>query len=76
MVIREFTAIYKKRGKRYLAWIEELPGVNTQGNTKREAEANLREAALLILEANRRIASKGGNSLVRRPLRVSIPALI
>ena len=49
---RQFTAIYKKTGKWYLGWIEEIPGVNTQGKTLKETKANLREAILLILETN------------------------
>ena len=50
---RRFTAIYKKSGKWYLGWVEEIPGVNTQGKTLREAKENLKEALLLILETNR-----------------------
>ena len=49
---RQFTAIYKKRGKWYLGWVEEIPGVNTQGRTLKEAKENLKEALLLILETN------------------------
>ena len=41
---RKFTAVYKKSGKWYLGWIEEIPGVNTQGRTLRETRENLREA--------------------------------
>lgn len=46
---RQFTAVYKKDGKWYLGWIEEIPGVNTQGKTLKEAKENLKEALLLIL---------------------------
>jgi len=46
---RQFTAVYKKLGKLYL-WVEEIPGVNTQGKTLKE---NLKEALGLILETNR-----------------------
>ena len=45
-----FTAVYKKRGKWYLGWVEEIPGVNTQGKTLIEAKENLREALTLIYE--------------------------
>jgi predicted RNase H-like HicB family nuclease len=31
-----YTAIYKKSGKYYSAWVEEVPGVNTQGRTKKK----------------------------------------
>lgn len=56
---RQFTAIYKKSGKWYLGWIEEIPGVNTQGKTLKEVKENLKEALLLILETNRIINKKG-----------------
>jgi len=55
---RQFTAIYKKRGKWYLGWVEEIPGVNTQGRTLKEAKENLKEALLLILETNRILNKK------------------
>jgi len=35
---KQFTAIYKKTGKWYLGWIEEIPGVNTQGKTLKETK--------------------------------------
>lgn len=73
MATREFTAIYKKRGRQYVAWIEEIAGVNTQGKTKKEAEANLKEALLLILETNRKLASLDRQSVERRTLRVGVP---
>jgi len=72
MTTREFTAVYKKRGKGYVAWIEELPGVNTQGETRKETEENLKEALLLILDTNRKLGQKSG-SVVREPLRIGVP---
>jgi len=47
---REFTAVYQKRGKWTIAWVEEVPGVNTQGRTFKEAKENLLEALALVLE--------------------------
>jgi predicted RNase H-like HicB family nuclease len=52
----EFTAVYEKRGKWFIAYIEEIPGVNTQGRTLAEARENLKEALTLILKANRELA--------------------
>ena len=71
---REFTAIYKKRNNRYIAWIEEIPGVNTQGKTKQQAKENLKEALLLILDTNRRIAARHSKLIFREPLRIGVPA--
>jgi len=53
---REFTAVIQKKGRWYIAWVEEIPGVNTQGRTLAEARRNLKEALQLILETNRRLA--------------------
>jgi len=52
---REFTAVIEKRGRWYIAYVEEIPGVNTQGRTLAEARENLKEALQLILEENRRL---------------------
>ena len=52
---KTFTALFQKRGKWYVGWVEEIPGVNTQGRTLRAARKNLQEALALILEANREI---------------------
>ena len=64
---RKFTAVYKKSGKWYSGWIEEIPGVNTQGKTLAETKQNLKEALLLILETNRLLSRKTeGKSFVTR----------
>ena len=52
------TAVYKKVKQGYIAWIEEIPGVNTQGATKKETAENLEEALQLILETNRMLSRK------------------
>ncbi|HJY27061.1 MAG TPA: type II toxin-antitoxin system HicB family antitoxin [Pyrinomonadaceae bacterium] len=48
----------------YIAYVAELPGANTQGDTLDEARANLSEAIQLILEAE---SCEGNYSLVRTP---------
>jgi len=60
----KFTAVYKKIGKWYSGWIEEIPGVNTQGKTLVEVKANLREALSLVLETNR-LLNKPRGKVVR-----------
>lgn len=70
---RKFTAIYQKRGKHIIAWIEEVPGVNTQGKTEKEARENLKEALYLVLETNRNLTN-GRGSVHRESLYVMIPA--
>ncbi len=71
-MVREFTAIYKKSGKWYLGWIEEIPGVNTQGRTLKEAKENLKEAVLLILETNKLINKKEAKGkIIKEPISIS-----
>ena len=52
---KQLTAVYEKRGEWYIAYLEEIPGVNTQGRTKEEARANLDDALQMFLEANREL---------------------
>lgn len=69
----QFTAVYKKSGKWYLGWVEEIPGVNTQGKTLKETKENLKEALLLIIETNRLInKTEVGKKALREPLTVSV----
>jgi predicted RNase H-like HicB family nuclease len=52
-----FTAVYVPCPEGgYSAFVEELPGANTQGDTLDEARANLAEAVEMVLEANRAMA--------------------
>ena len=65
---REFTAVIEKKGRWYVATVEEIPGVNTQGRTLAEVRRNLREAVALIVEANRSLAAREHTSLARREM--------
>jgi len=67
-----FTAVYRKSGKWWAAYVEEVPGVNTQGATLAEARANLKEALAMILEANRELARKEerDSRCIREPLQI------
>jgi predicted RNase H-like HicB family nuclease len=66
-----FTGVYKKRGRWYLAWVEEIPGVNTQGKTLAEAKENLKDALSLILEINRSFIERElVGSFIREPLAI------
>jgi predicted RNase H-like HicB family nuclease len=59
-------AVYLKVPEGYVAFVEELPGANTQGETLDEARENLKEAVELIIEANRALVAdtiKGGEVL-------------
>jgi len=70
-MVREFTAVYKKTGKWYLGWVEEIPGANTQGKTLKEAKENLKEAILLILETNKLLNKKEmKGKVIKEPISV------
>lgn len=64
-----FTAVYQKVPEGYIAFVEELPGANTQGETLEQTRENLREAVSLVLEANRILAEEeiSGLDVVREP---------
>jgi predicted RNase H-like HicB family nuclease len=66
-----YTAIVQRDGKWWIGWVEEVPGVNSQGKTRDELLENLRDALAEALEMNRseaRAAAKGAYE------EVSIPA--
>ncbi len=51
-----YSAVIRRDGKWWIGWIEEVPGVNCQGETREELIANLREALAEALELNRQEA--------------------
>jgi predicted RNase H-like HicB family nuclease len=65
----ELTAVYQKVIGGYIAFVEELPGANTQGETLEEARQNLMEAVELTLQSNRQLAeeSLAGQEIIREP---------
>jgi predicted RNase H-like HicB family nuclease len=69
--LREFTAVIQQTEKWWIGWIEEVPGVNSQGKTKEELVENLQSALQEALEMNRQdaLAAAKGNYE-----EVSIPA--
>jgi predicted RNase H-like HicB family nuclease len=71
----QFTAVYIQVPEGYIAFVEELPGANTQGDTLEEARENLREAVALVLEANRELAeqSLAGQQVMREPFALPTP---
>ena len=68
----QFTAVFRRVPEGYIAFVEELPGANTQGETLEEARANLQEAVTLVLEANRTLAedSVSGQDVIRETFKV------
>ena len=70
----KFTAVFQKVPQGYIAFVEELPGANTQGDTLDEARENLTEAVELVLEANRTLAEESlfGKDVIRQSLTVAL----
>lgn len=69
----ELTAVFKPVPTGYVAFVEELPGANTQGRTLDEARANLKEAVRLVIETNRILAEEAlaGSDVVRESISIS-----
>jgi predicted RNase H-like HicB family nuclease len=57
-----YTAIVKQRGKWWIGWIEEVPGVNAQEESKEELLTSLREILKEALAFNREEARKAAES--------------
>lgn len=51
-----YTAVVKRTPQWWIGWIEEIPGVNSQGATREELLENLRSALTDALEMNRAAA--------------------
>jgi len=64
------TAVFMKVPEGYIAFVEELPGANTQGRTLEEARANLNEAVAMVLDSNRALSAESleGAEVIRETL--------
>jgi predicted RNase H-like HicB family nuclease len=69
---REFTAVIQKHGRWYIAWVEEVPGANTQGRTLAEVRRNLKEVLELVIEENRKLAAHRKHVSRREPITVHV----
>ena len=54
-----YTAVIQKNGKWWIGWVEEIPGVNSQGVPREELMENLLPALEEALEMNRADALAG-----------------
>jgi predicted RNase H-like HicB family nuclease len=70
---RQFTAVIERRGKWYVGFVEEIPGVTTQGQTLAEVRRNLKDALTLVMETNKELAAReGAAEVVREEIVVNI----
>lgn len=60
----------------YVAWTEEYPGANTQGDTLEEARSNLEDAVQLLIDVNRELARESAEGLppaIRERITIDVP---
>jgi len=62
MVAPNYNAVIRQDGEWWIGWIEEVPGVNSQGASRDELIANLREALAEAIEMNRDDARKAAGA--------------
>lgn len=67
----DYTAVIQLHGEWWIGWVEEVPGVNSQGKTREELLDNLRDALDEALEMNRADARAAAGEGYEE---VSIPA--
>jgi predicted RNase H-like HicB family nuclease len=51
-----YAAVIQKNDRWWIGWVEEIPGVNSQGESRKELIENLRSAVEEALELNRKDA--------------------
>ena len=66
-----YTAVIQQHGEWWIGWVEEVPGVNSQGRTREELLENLRDALEEALDMNRAVARAAASGAYEE---VSIPA--
>jgi predicted RNase H-like HicB family nuclease len=55
---RKLTLVIQNRGRWYIAFVKDVPGVNTQGRTLALGGRNLDEAVALVIATNRELSFK------------------
>ena len=70
----QYTAIVQHRDPWWIGWIEEVPGVNCQGETRQELVENLRSALEEALELNRADAVAAAGEAPFEEIRLSFAA--
>jgi predicted RNase H-like HicB family nuclease len=69
-----YTAVVQQRGSWWIGWVEEIPGVNSQGESREELLSNLRSALEEALEMNRIDAISAAEGEPYEEVRVSVAA--
>jgi predicted RNase H-like HicB family nuclease len=69
-----YTAVIQQRERWWIGWIAEVPGVNSQGETRAELIANLQSALEEALEMNRADALAAAQGAPYEEINVSLAA--
>jgi predicted RNase H-like HicB family nuclease len=69
-----FTAVYLKSRHGYVGFVEELPGLNSQGQTIAETRRNLQRLAAVVFEEERAQSAEllEGKEVVREDFRLAL----
>ena len=69
-----FTAVFLKGRHGYTGFVEELPGVNSQGQTLDEARSNLQRLASVVFHEERALSAEllEGKEVVREEFRIVV----
>ncbi len=60
-MVATYSAVIQKDGDWWIGWVEEVPGVNSQGETREELIENLQSALEEAIEMNREEARAAAN---------------
>jgi predicted RNase H-like HicB family nuclease len=69
-----YTAVVQQRGEAWIGWVEEIPGVNSQGESREELLSNLQSALEEALEMNRADAIAAAEGAPYEEVKVSVAA--
>jgi predicted RNase H-like HicB family nuclease len=72
-----FTAVFLKGAQGYVGFVEELPGVTSQGLTIAEARENLQRLAAIVFHEERAQSEEllEGKDVVREQFRIPVPRI-
>lgn len=62
MIGSSYSAVIQQDGQWWIGWIEEIPGVNSQGATREKLVRNLREALSEAIALNRENAREAAGA--------------
>jgi len=73
--VLSFTAVFVKAQHGFFGFLEELPGLHSQGHSVEEARAGLEHLAAIVFEEERILCAEllAGKDVVREEFRLDLP---